>query len=74
MEGTNAMSLEVLIEEIIQMYCRIYHKPLDEGRATLVQSNFYQALSASNSEIATDSVEVNFVRFQNEIEYGNWHA
>ena len=59
---------------IIDRFCRIYHKERSEGRHDLEHSEFYRVLSAKDSPLLIQTPGENFMLFQNEIEYGCWHA
>ncbi len=72
MVDNTADALAWQTEEIVRRFCQIYHKEYGDGKRLFLSSVFYRALSAPGSRLLSESVEDNFVRFQNEIEYGKW--
>lgn len=60
------------IDEIKQKLCAVYHISEEEACRRLTESSFYGVLADSTSDLLRDGVEANFLRFQNEIEYGRW--
>ena len=60
------------LKEITDRLCAVYHLSPDEATRRIQESAFYQALTDSSSKLLFDSAEDNFLRLQNEIEYGDW--
>lgn len=60
------------LNEITDRLCAVYHLSPDEATRRIQESAFYQALTDSSSKLLFDSAEDNFLRLQNEIEYGDW--
>lgn len=60
------------IDEIRQRLCAVYHISEEEAYKRLAESSFYRVLADDTSDLLRDGMEVNFLRFQNEIEYGRW--
>ena len=60
------------LKEITDRLCVVYHISEDEATRRIQESAFYQALTDSSSKLLFDSAEDNFLRLQNEIEYGDW--
>lgn len=58
---------------ISKMIVKVYHlTPESAAMQALKNSAFYRLLSDEETELWKDSAEVNFRRYQNEIEYGAW--
>jgi len=64
--------LQAQVEKITDRFCAVYHISSDEAMRRLHSSSFYSALSNMKSGLLDDSEYQNFLRLQNEIEYGDW--
>ena len=60
-----------LVDLIAMRIAEVYHMPLKSAEAALRKSKFYGVLK--ESRYIEDAPEVNFRRYQNEIEYGAWN-
>ena len=60
------------LKEITDRLCAVYHLSPDEATRRIQESTFYQALIDRTKALIYDSPEDNFLRLQNEIEYGHW--
>lgn len=58
---------------IVQRIGEVYHLPAEKAMAALMGSGFYALLADPKHGFLEDSVEENFRRYQNEIEYGAWN-
>lgn len=61
------------VRMIAQRIAEVYHMSQESAEAALRKSHFFTILSGSDSHYQQDSAEVNFRRYQNEIEYGAWN-
>lgn len=66
-------ALSALEKEIAEKIAAVYHKAPEVAFVLLRNSEFYQALSNSTNDLLKDGAEINFLRYQNEIEYGAWN-
>ena len=60
------------LKEITDRLWAVYHLSPDEATRRIQESTFYQALIDRTKALIYDSPEDNFLRLQNEIEYGHW--
>ena len=73
-EGIESMEhlINPQLKEITDRLCAVYHLSPDEATRRIQESTFYQALIDRTKALIYDSSEDNFMRLQNEIEYGHW--
>lgn len=64
--------LRLQLKEITDRLCAVYHLSPDEATRRIQESTFYRALIDRTKALVFDSAEDNFLRLQNEIEYGHW--
>lgn len=60
------------LNEITDRLCAVYHLSPEVATRRIQESTFYQALIDRTKALIYDSSEDNFLRLQNEIEYGHW--
>lgn len=58
---------------ISEMICRVYHMSAENAIRSLKASDFYRLLSDENTGLWIEGSEMNFLHYQNEIEYGIWN-
>ncbi len=73
MERELDANLSDMLDEIAKRIAGIYHMSEAWAHETMRQLAFYTLLTAEGSPYRKDTVEVNFRRMQNEIEYGAWN-
>lgn len=61
-----------MLNAIAQRIAEIYHMSEAGAHAAMRQLSFYSILTAEGSPYRKDTVKANFLRMQNEIEYGAW--
>ncbi len=60
-------------EELMKCIIIVYHLPMPEAEQQLKASSFYNLLADEQNGWWKDSVDDNFRRYQNEVEYGAWN-
>lgn len=60
-------------KEIPKRIGEIYHLSPEEAEAALEKSAVYNLIIDPGSKLWRDGAEKNFLRYQNEIEYGAWN-
>lgn len=65
--------LNALTVEIAAAVSCVYHLSMDDAQQMLRKSDFYRLLADEQRGLWRDGAEVNFHRYQNEIEYGAWN-
>lgn len=60
-------------DELMKCIIIVYHVPMLKAEQQLKNSSFYKMLSNKQTGWWNDSVDNNFRRYQNEIEYGAWN-
>ncbi|MBP3452911.1 MAG: hypothetical protein J6M20_04265 [Clostridia bacterium] len=60
-------------EELLKCIIIVYHLPTAQAEQQLKASTFYKLLADEHNGWWRDSVDKNFRRYQNEVEYGAWN-
>lgn len=68
-----AETLAWLTQELVKSTIIVYHLSMESAEQRLKASDFYGLLSDEQTGWWQDSVEKNFQRYQNEVEYGAWN-
>lgn len=63
-----------MLDAIARRIAEIYHMNDAAAHAAMRQLSFYGVLTAEDSPYRKDTMEANFRRMQNEIEYGSWDS
>lgn len=66
-------ALAYLTDELIKSSIIVYHQNVESAERQLKASAFYGLLTDESTGWWKDSIEKNFERYQNEIEYGAWN-
>lgn len=66
-------ALAHLTDELIKSSIIVYHQKVENAESQLKTSAFYGLLADESTGWWKDSIEKNFERYQNEIEYGAWN-
>ncbi len=68
-----SLLIETQGQEIIRKISEVYHLPESQAVIALKSSAFYKFLLGKGSYLLDDGAELNFLRYQNEVEYGAWN-